>query len=140
VQATLGAARAQRWAHWWRLNVSGVAANVSLGFLLGLVPVVLQFFGLPLDVRHVTLSSGQLGAALGALGPALLVQAAFWWCVAGIAVIGFLNLSVSFGLAFVLALRSRGVKLRDRSRIWAAIRRRLRTNPLSFVVPPRTHP
>ena len=66
--ALLGATRAQRWAAWWRRNVSGLAANVSLGLMLGLVPAIAGFFALPIEVRHVTLSTGQLAAAVGALG------------------------------------------------------------------------
>ncbi len=133
----LGAARAQRWSRWWRANVSGLAANISLGLLLGLMPALLGFIGLPLEVRHITLSSGQLGAALGALGTPLLREPAFWWCVAGIAVTGVLNLTVSFGLAFVVALRSRGVQLRQRRRVMTAILARLRHNPQSFLWPPK---
>jgi site-specific recombinase len=110
IVARLGAARARRWALWWRANVSGVAANVSLGMMLGLVPAVAAILGLPLEVRHVTLSTGQLGAALGALGWPLLAEPAFWWCVAGIAVTGVLNVGVSFWLAFKVAMRSRGVR------------------------------
>ena len=140
IVARLGAARAMRWSRWWRTNVSGLAANISLGFMLGMVPPLLGFFGLPLDVRHVTLGSGQLGAALGALGFGLLVQPAFWWCVAGIGVTGLLNLTVSFTLAFRVALRSRGVRVQDRRRIGAALGRRLRSQPLSFVLPPRSGP
>ena len=68
IVARLGAARAQRWSAYWRANISGFASNISLGLMLGLVPVVAAFFGLPLDVRHVTLSTGQLAAAVGALG------------------------------------------------------------------------
>ena len=136
----LGAARAQRWSRWWRNNISGVAASVSLGMMLGLVPVVLGFFGIGLDVRHVTLSAGQLAAALGAEGSALLQQPAFWWCVASIAVIGALHLGVAFWLAFKVALRSRGIVLRERREIYAAIRRRLWRAPLSFLWPPRDLP
>ena len=136
IVARLGAARAQRWSTWWRANISGVAANVSLGLLLGLVPVVMQFFGLPLDVRHVTLASGQLGAAVGALGFGLLAEPAFWWCVAGIACTGILNLGVGFWLAFKVALRSRGVRVQDRARIGRAVRNRMRAQPLSFLRPP----
>ena len=135
--ATLGAARARRWAAWWRANVSGVAANVSLGMMLGLVPALAAFMGLPLEVRHVTLSTGQLGAALGALGWGLLAQPPFWWCVAGIAAIGVLNVTVSFFLAFKVALRSRGVRVQDRSRIYRAIRARLLQRPMSFLRPPQ---
>jgi site-specific recombinase len=137
ILATLGAARARRWSAWWRSNVSGVAANVSLGMMLGLVPALTGFLGLPLEVRHVTLSTGQLGAALGALGWPLLSEPAFWWCVAGIAVTGVLNVGVSFWLAFKVALRSRGVRLHERGRIGAALWQRLRSQPLSFLLPPR---
>ena len=137
IVARLGAARARRWALWWRANISGVAANVSLGMLLGLVPAVAAILGLPLEVRHVTLSTGQLGAALGALGLPLLAEPAFWWCVAGIATTGVLNVGVSFWLAFKVALRSRGVQVHDRSRIGQALRKRLGTHPLSFLWPPR---
>jgi len=137
ILARLGAPRAQRWSRWARDNVSGLAANVSLGMMLGLAPAVLGFLGPPLEVRHVTLSAGQLGAALGALGGSLLAEPAFWWCVAGLAVTGVLNVTVSFYLAFKVALGSRGVRLGDRSRIGAALRRRLRRRPLSFVWPPR---
>ena len=137
IVARLGAPRAQRWAAWWRANISGVAANVSLGMMLGLMPALLAFFGLPLDVRHVTLSTGQLGAALGALGWAVLAEPVFWWCVAGIAATGALNVGVSFWCAFKVALRSRGVRTAERARIRAAIWHRLRTQPLSFLWPPR---
>ncbi len=133
----LGSARAQRWSHWWRNNVSGLAANVSLGMMLGLAPPVLGFLGLPLDVRHVTLASGQLGAALGALGPSLLAQPVFWWCAAGIVATGFINLGVSFGLAFNVALRARGIQVQERSRIVAALWRRLRAAPLTMFWPPK---
>ncbi|GAB1388159.1 MAG: hypothetical protein AMXMBFR78_24420 [Rubrivivax sp.] len=133
----LGQARAQRWAAWWRANVSGVVANASLGFMLGLVPPLAAFVGLPLDVRHVTLSSGQLGAALGHYGLAALSMPAFWWCLAAIPLTGLLNVSVSFLLAFRLALRARGIELHERARIHAAIRARLRRAPLSFLLPPR---
>jgi site-specific recombinase len=135
--ARLGAARAQRWARWWRANISGLAANVSLGLMLGLVPVVASFFALPLDVRHVTLSTGQLAAAAGALGLPVLQRPEFWLCVAAIGVTGVLNLVVSFALAFKVALRSRGIQLKERQRIGVALRRRLRTAPLSFLLPPR---
>jgi site-specific recombinase len=134
----LGAPRAQRWAAWWRRNISGMAANVSLGFMLGLVPVLLAFVGPPIEVRHVTLSTGQLGAALGALGPGILHEPAFWWCVAGIAVTGVLNVGVSFFLAFRVALRAGRMQLGERTVIYRALRRRLWQAPLSFFWPPKS--
>ncbi len=137
IVARLGASRAQRWSSWWRGNISGVAANVSLGLLLGLVPVLLAFVGIPLDVRHVTLGTGQLAAAASTLGWHILAEPAFWWCVAGLAATGALNLGVSFWLALKVALRSRGITLADRRRLYAAIRQRLRQSPRSFLLPDR---
>jgi site-specific recombinase len=137
ILARLGTARAESWSRWWRTNISGIAGNVSLGFMLGLAPAVCAFFALPLEVRHVTLSTGQLAAALGALGPEALKLPAFWWCVAAIPLTGALNLGVSFWLALKVAMRSRNLRLTDRSRITAALRRRLRTHFTSFLLPPR---
>ncbi|MBX3620879.1 MAG: site-specific recombinase [Rhizobacter sp.] len=137
IVARLGSARAQRWAAYWRANISGLAANISLGLMLGIVPAVALFFGLPLEVRHVTLSTGQLAAAVGALGPGVLEAAPFWWCLAATLLTGLLNVSVSFFLAFKVALRSRGIRLSERSRIRRAIGLRLRRAPLSFILPPR---
>lgn len=137
IVARLGAARAQRWSLWWRGNISGVAANVSLGLLLGVVPALLSFVGIPLDVRHVTLGTGQLAAAAGTLGWDVLREGAFWWCVAGLVATGVLNLAVSFWLALKVAMRSRGITLADRRMLYAAVRRRARQQPLSFVLPER---
>ncbi|MES2715256.1 MAG: site-specific recombinase [Pseudomonadota bacterium] len=135
IVARLGANRAQRWSIWWRGNISGVAANVSLGLLLGVVPALLAFLGIPLDVRHVTLGTGQLAAAASTLGWPILAEPAFWWCVAGLVATGALNLGVSFWLALKVALRSRGITLADRKRLYAAVRQRLWSSPRSFVLP-----
>ena len=136
IVATLGAARAARWARWWRNHISGLAGNVSLGMMLGLVPSLLAFVGLPIEVRHVTLATGQLAAAASTLGWSVLATSPFWWCVAGIAVIGVLNLGVSFYLAFKVALRSRGVRVKERGRIYRTLWARVRAAPLSFLWPP----
>ena len=135
--ARLGQARAQRWAAWWRGNVSGLAANISLGLMLGLAPALLSFVGLPIEVRHVTLSTGQLAAAVGTLGFEVLQQPAFWWCVAGIALTGVLNLGVSFYLALRVALRSRGIQLADQALLRRSIWQRFREQPRSFFLPPK---
>ena len=57
--------------------------------------------------------------------------------VAGLAATGVLNVTVSFWLAFKVALRSRGVRVGDRSRIGASLRQRLLRRPLGFLFPPR---
>ncbi|WP_119153346.1 site-specific recombinase [Caldimonas tepidiphila] len=138
--ASLGEPRARRWSAWLQHNVPGLAGNISLGLMLGLLPSVSLFFGLAFDVRHVTLASGQLGAALATLGPMIMGTPAFWLAVLGIVATGALNVTVSFMLAFRLALRARNIRLRDRGRIYAAIRARLLRRPMSFLLPPRDVP
>jgi site-specific recombinase len=137
IGAWLGAARAMRWAHFMRRQISGLASNISLGFMLGLVPPILGFLGLALDVRHVTLSSGQLGAAAACLGWEVLHQNAWWWAVSSIPLIGMLNVGVSFYLAFRVALRAHSVSRADRQKIYRAVSARLRHAPLDFFVPAR---
>ncbi|MDD3936471.1 site-specific recombinase [Rhodoferax sp.] len=138
ITAVLGQAKAERWASFMRHSISGLAANVSLGLMLGLVPAFAAFFGLGLEVRHVTLSTGQLAAAAASLGTDILRQGPFWWCVAGIAITAALNVGVSFYFAFLLALRAHNVSGVDRRRIYQAIRHRIRTRLGSFFWPAST--
>ena len=131
----LGVARAGRWSTFMRENSSGFASNISLGFMLGLIPAFTGFFGFELEVRHVTLSAGQLAAAGAALGLDAFKQPLVWWCIATIPLIGALNLSVSFYCAFRLALQAHNVSGVDRTRIRAAIWARWRNAPGSFFIP-----
>ena len=135
ITAFLGTERSDRWAHFLRLNISGFASNISLGFMLGLLPPVLAFFSLGLEARHVTLSSGQLAAAAAAYGADVWTHSPFWWSVAAIPFIGLLNLTVSFYLALRLALRAHNVSGTDRVRLRSTVFKRLREHPLSFLRP-----
>lgn len=109
----LGADRARKFSLFFKKNSAGFAANVSLGFLLGLSPVLAEFLGLPLDVRHVTLSTGSLTAAAMSLGSPLFSEPRFWFAVVGIASMAVLNLTVAFLLALAVAMRAKRVPLRQ---------------------------
>jgi site-specific recombinase len=114
-------------------GVSGIGGNVALGFLLGMLPVVGKFLGLPLEVRHVTLSTGSLTLALSSLGGEGLQHAlapAF-----GILCIGTLNFGVSFVLALMVALRARAVEHGGARLLWSVVRRFF-TTPGAFFFPP----
>jgi site-specific recombinase len=133
----LGAERARARADWWKANVAGLAGNIGLGVLLGLTPALFLFAGLPMEVRHVTLSTGQVAVAAFTLGTGSVMTAPFWMAVAGLAVIGALNVGVSFVLALQLAMRAVDISAVDRARVYEAIRGRLFSRPLDFVWPPR---
>jgi site-specific recombinase len=136
---TIGKERMARAARFLEREAAGLGGSVSLGFLLGMMPVFAKFFGLPLDVRHVTLSSGSLSLAISSIGleggwaPIL-------WGWAGIACIGLLNFGVSFALALVIALRARDVpRGEQRTLPWAVLRRFLQ-RPIEFLWPPKEAP
>jgi site-specific recombinase len=128
----LGRERAERLARGVTRQVAALSGNVSLGVLLASVPFVGRFFGAPLEVRHVTFSTGLLALSVAAQRPSLR---AFLLAVAGIAAVGVLNLAVSFALALAVALRARDVHhgVRDLAR---AVLIRLRVAPREFVWPP----
>lgn len=116
-------------------NVVGIAGSVSLALLLGLMPVILQFFSIPLDVRHVTLSTGSLAAAVVSLSSRVIETADFWLAVLGIISMGALNLLVSFFMALFLAIRARKIQAPERELIYKALLDRLRYRPFSFLWP-----
>ncbi len=105
----VGAERALQFSTLFKKHSAGFAANVSLGLFLGLSPAVFQFLGLPLDVRHITLSTGSLAAAVMTTGPSVLISKAFWFAILGILSMGFFNIFVSFSLAMAVALRARRI-------------------------------
>jgi site-specific recombinase len=139
ITAVLGAERAARWALFMRKNISGFAASVSLGMMLGLIPAVSSFLGFGLELRHVTLSTGQIAAAAASYGWDVLylpeLRTALLWAIAGIFVIGPLNVGVSYYCAFRLALRAHNVSVVERQRIRSAVWQRLKREPLSFLWP-----
>ncbi len=131
----LGTSRALRFGRFWSKNIAGLAGNISFGFMLGLIPEVAAFAGVPLDIRHVTLSSSMLAAATASLGPSVVTTGPFWLAVLGIAGIGFMNVAVSFFLAIWVAIRARDIQAPERHAIYESLGRRLRQQPLSFILP-----
>ena len=132
-----GKARMVRAARFLEREAAGFGGSIALGALLGMVPVFAKFFGLPLDVRHVTLSAGSLTLALSSLGPSGIGADPAVAAAVGIALIGLLNFGVSFVLALVIALRARDVPRGEARALPLAVLRRFLRRPLEFFFPPR---
>ncbi|KVE28011.1 hypothetical protein WS67_10640 [Burkholderia singularis] len=137
LRLTLGIAGAAKLAHFCRSNVAGVVGNVGLGLMLGLVPAIVSVFAFSFEVRHVTLSAGSIGVALGVLGEQTLRSSELWWAVAGVLSMAILNVAVSFALAFTMAVRSRSLRPTKVRSLVAAIGRAVLKRPISLVWPPR---
>lgn len=114
-----------RLAAWLEHHASGISANVVLGFLFGFVPFFGVVTGIPMDAKHVTISSSS--AVFGTLA----VWADFDGLQAGLPVviglllIGMANLAVSFALALVVAARATAVDPRRFRILLKLIGRRL---------------
>ena len=119
----------------FKKNVAGISGNVVLAFFLGFGPEIIKFLGLPLDVRHVTLSTGSVFAAVPTLGWDVILTNDFILALLGIAVIGFLNVTVSFGLALIFSILAKGIKQSRRNLIIKEIFRRLVRKPWQFFLP-----
>ncbi|MBA3817667.1 MAG: gliding motility protein [Deltaproteobacteria bacterium] len=133
----LGKARMARWARFLERHAAGLGGSVALGTMLGMMPVFGKFFGLPLDVRHITLSTGSLTLAMSSIGVDGAGTQAFVLASLGIATMGLLNFGVSFALALIVALRARDVPRGERNTLPGAVLRRFIRKPLEFFYPPR---
>lgn len=96
-------------------HLGSLAGNFFFGFYLGLVSAFGHLSGLPIDIRHIAFSSANLAYAIFTLGPQM------GWVnillgASGVLAIGFINLTVSFSLAFYLALRASHMSHRDARR------------------------
>lgn len=118
-------------------NMSGWATNISLGLMLGMTPVLGKFFGLPLDVRHVTLNSGILSLATSSLEVEWIGTGLLTLAVLGVAVMFVLNLGVSFVLSLLTAVRAYDLSGDDLKELRRRLWQRLRTRPRDFLMPPR---
>jgi site-specific recombinase len=135
----LGPRRTQRVAQYVGNNLGALAGNFFLGVFLGSIQLFGLLLGLPLDIRHITFASGNLGLALAELGTqvetAPLVAA-----LLGIVGIGAMNFLVSFGLSFFVAMRARGLSLRQGLGLVRAISAYFYVAPTHFFFPPRREP
>jgi site-specific recombinase len=136
LKLVLSAERRKRLAGFYERHASGIISNFWFAVFMGSVGVVGGFFGLPLDIRHITFAAGNLALGMVGVGPSIT-----GWtiaiCVLGIGLIGLFNFLVSFGLSLSLALRSRGLGLRDLHPMLRAILVHFRQAPLRFFFPPR---
>jgi len=119
-------------------NAGSMIGNISLGFMLGMSSIVSKFLGLPFDIRHITISAGNVSVALYGLGIRNVPVGFLITLFFGVIAIGFLNFLVSFSLAFIVAVKSRGVQLRDYPEFLGILGRYFVKKPLDFIRP-RNH-
>ncbi len=133
----LGMKRVTKISTFLSANAGSLAGNISLGFLLGTATFIGYITGLPYDIRHITFAAGTFSAALYCSdGLFSLVDVVV--TVIGILMIGAINFSVSFGLAFYTACKSRDIGLSELRELWIFLKIYIRKYPLDFIRAPLT--
>ncbi|MHA4811988.1 site-specific recombinase [Flavitalea flava] len=127
--------RLRRLGDYVEKHAGSIVGSIALGFFLGMASIIVKIFGIPFDIRHITISAGNTSLAVYGLGfdhvrPWYLVTV-----VMGVLGIGLVNFLVSFSLAFFVAVKSRGVRLKDYPEFLGILFRYFRNNPLDFIRP-----
>lgn len=128
-------ARLQRIAAYMNYHAGSLIGNISLGFFLGMASIIGKIFGIPFDIRHITISAANTSLGLYGVGWESINIKFLITVFIGVLFIGFLNFLVSFSLAFIVAVRSRGIHLREYPEFLQILWKYFRTHPLDFFRP-----
>jgi site-specific recombinase len=130
-----GEKRRYKIIHYIENNLGALVGNISLGFFLGMAGFFGKIFGLPFDIRHITISAAN--TAIGFFGLDHMISTKeLWYTLFGVFLIGFLNFAVSFSLAFYVAVKSRGIHLRNYPEFLGIIWRYFKKYPRDFIKAP----
>lgn len=135
LQGFAGKERATRVGSYIEYHLGGIMGNFLFGCMLGSTGMIGTLLGLPLDIRHIAFSSANLGYAFAGFEFAMAWQALLWGAL-GVALIGLTNLGVSFALALRTAMGARRIAFAHWGPLLAALGRRFRQRPRSFLLPP----
>jgi site-specific recombinase len=137
LRVSMPAKRLEKLSHYVEKHAGSLVGNIALGFLLGMAGFTGEIFGNHFDIRHITISAGNTSLAVYGLGIDHVRPAYLATVIAGVLGIGLLNFLVSFSLAFIVATRSRGVRIRKYPQFLGILWRYFRSNPLDFIRPRR---
>jgi site-specific recombinase len=135
LRLSLSQNRLQRIANYVNRNGGSLAGNISLGFFLGCAGIAGKIFGIPFDIRHITISAANTSLGAYGIGWENINYRYLANVVMGVLGIGFLNFLVSFSLAFFVAVRARGIRLKDYPGFVRILWKYFYRHPLDFVRP-----
>ncbi len=116
-------------------NLGAIMGNFIFGCFLGSTATIGYMLGLPLDIRHIAFASANFVHGLFYLSPQDLTWQVALISFIGVLLIGFVNLMVSFSLALMVGLRSKGVEVFEWRKIGDLVFKHFTKHPLDFVLP-----
>jgi len=125
----------ERFGDFVEANLGAIMGNFIFGVFLGSTATIGFIFGLPIDIRHIAFASANLAHGLFNVAPDQFSASLVIISVLGVALIGLVNLMVSFTLALIVALRSKDVKFLEWGRLIQLIFAHLVSHPSDFLWP-----
>lgn len=116
-------------------NLGAIMGNFLFGVFLGSTATIGFLFGLPLDIRHIAFASANLAHGLFNISSSQLSWSIILLSILGVALIGLVNLIVSFSLALIVALRSKEVRFFEWGRLVRLIFGHMVSHPSDFFWP-----
>lgn len=136
LQKLLGKQRLDKVANYIENNLGALAGNFYFGCLLGGMSGLGVLLGLPIDIRHITFSSAFVGFSAVSLDFYLSWETVLYVAF-GLMLIGLVNLTVSFGLALYVAMKSRQVRFKQWRQLLRNLAVRINEQPGEFIMPPK---
>lgn len=137
LKLSMSSKRLDRLGNWVERNFGTLVGNISLGFFLGSAGILGKMLGIPFDIRHITISAGNSAIGVYGLGLENIPPYFLAAVLGGVLCIGFLNFLTSFSLAFLVAVKSRGIRLAQYPRFFRILGRYFVKHPREFILPPK---
>lgn len=116
-------------------NLGAIMGNFLFGVFLGSTATIGYIFGLPIDIRHIAFASANLAHGLFNISADDISWSVIFISILGVALIGIVNLMVSFSLALFVALRSKEVRFFEWGRLTKLIVGHILSHPSDFFWP-----
>ncbi|HEX7844695.1 MAG TPA: hypothetical protein VF476_02780, partial [Chitinophagaceae bacterium] len=135
LQHSISEKRRNRLSRFIERNAGAIAGNIALGFFLGMAGFLGKIFGVPFDIRHITIAAGNTGIGIYGLGIENIEPYFLLTVFMGVLAIGLINFLVSFSFAFFVAVKSRGIHLKEYPEFLGILWKYFRHHPREFILP-----
>ena len=125
----------QRLGGFVEANLGAIMGNFLFGVFLGSTATIGYLFGLPIDIRHIAFASANLAHGLFNMSADDISWNVILLSILGVALIGIVNLMVSFSLALFVALRSKEVRFFEWGRLTKLVFGHIISHPSDFFWP-----
>lgn len=140
LKISMSSKRLDKLANYIEKNFGALIGSIALGFFLGFAGILGKIFGIPFDIRHITIAAGNSAIAVYGLGFENIPPYFLLAVLGGVLAIGFFNFLISFSLAFLVAVKSRGIRFAQYPRFFRILGKYFLHHPRKFFLPAKKKP